>query len=213
MAIPIPLINKTGYGPLPSELAWEGHITDWIDSLPAYDNHAGQSRFLDSARQILQSFEYYALPIPFPIIDTGVTSNVGPLGQINGAITVPTGSYLLQMTGTSLQPGGFKVGVYDKGTQSSMFQGLDAEYINFAPPDLSFLPGTGPYAREVQGSYTVPSSYVMVTPGVLQIKLTNLDRTSSGNLIQVLFWFAAPFNVNATGLNVVEDEGALPTSG
>lgn len=178
--------------------------TTWLDNLGAYSLNPGLSRYLDQAREMVESGQYYYYGVPFPSAgDISIAAGV----TFGGVITVPPLSYLLGLTSEAFSFGGgvftygaFKFRIFDKGAKMDSM--INSQFVKsrlvsgriHQVPGLSNYP---PKSNPVNGIYFLETPMVVLKPGSLQIEVTNLS--TSTQYIQMLMGFAVPVNAQSVG--------------
>lgn len=196
-------------------------LTDYLDKLPTYNRWQGSVQSLELARKIVNSEAYFFKSLGFPDgTGTGTDSPnmFAPNASFEGALLIEPYSYLVGITGASIPmgegeltpTGGFRLQIYDKGSQTFMFQRM------FGVDSLScgLMTGT-PYYRRTP--YYPPSPFIVLPTqegmGQLQIEITNTDIAQT-QFIQVCLAFAVPKtardprNMIMSQPEMVQQEGA-----
>lgn len=147
-------------------------LTDWLDSLPAYDANPGNAMLLELARKVMEEpLNYYWQGVVLP------PRRAQPLGgraNFEAEIAVVPGTYVTSIGGYSSEPEGFAFQIYDTGSR--------------LPFGNRFLLHRVIAPSEGQGWILGPLP-VMDT-GKLNIQITNLSSSSS--FVQLFLALAVP---------------------
>lgn len=178
-------------------------LNTYLDNLGA---SIGESALdgLDTARNIVESGQFYFLGVPFP--GRGNTTIAGR-DTFTGNITVPPLSYLMSITGDSFYlpnvgpqgqavgtraAEGFQLRIYDKGGKIDTF--LTTSFGNSSPSVgvMANLAAPNTQNNSPISPFYPPSPMVILAPGSLQLTVTNLSTVSC--YIQILLQLAVPVN-------------------
>lgn len=99
--------------------------------------------------------------------------------QIEERVSVPAGSYLVALAGSSGASAGFRFRIFDVGAQAALEE---------VPDELRS--GALDASDEDPIMHVLPEPYVIIPPGQLQVVLTNM--ATSANAMQLLLHFAVP---------------------
>ena len=182
-------------------------LSDFLDTLPAYNNCWNQIPLLDISRQVWDSGDYYYLGVPFPT-GTDIFFNQPGSGNVNqtltGDITVPQFSLLTSIcffsagTNGTVPNSGFKIRVYDKGGKVDMIMKQFSLVNEIASRMAGEISGNiQPGENDPFGPYYLLTHMFVMPPGVLTIDITDLSGVVN-NMIQVLLNFAVPLNSLST---------------
>lgn len=171
----------------------------YLDSLPAYNCHAGVDSMLDLAREIIDSDGYYWQGVAFP---TGSNILIPAQGTYVGNVSVEPLSYIIAITGYSNQPEGFKIRIYDKGAKADI---IDKQFIysTMLASNMQMLLGGTAYENVATGPYLLTSPLIILNPGSLQIEITNLSVSDA--MIQIMLSCAFP--VTDRSINIKDIKG------
>ena len=193
-------------------------LSDFLDTLPAYNNCWNQIPLLDISRQVWDAGNYYYLGIPFPT-GNDIFFNQPGSGNVNqtltGDLTVPQFSLLTSICFFSGGPeaghpgvlpnSGFKIRVYDKGGKVDMIMkqfSIINEIASRMAGEISGL--IQPNPDDPFGPYYLLTHMFVMPPGVLTVEITDLSGVVN-NMIQVLFNFAVPLNAVSTNTQQLGD--------
>jgi hypothetical protein len=189
------------------------YLSEWLDKLGAYDGSPGRDRDLDLARLIEESDAYYPLLYPWPnnivLLNQDIpfgqspSANFAPGQTQTGAIQVPPLSYLISISAIqlgvtvseALNNPGFKLRVYEKGSQCDLFYQEFAHHMTASGMEIDQT-GEGPF-----GPYFPSAPLIITPPGIIQLEMTNLDNQNAQTM-QALFCFAVPKGTGVS-MNVV----------
>ncbi len=178
-------------------------LNTYLDNLGASIGEAALDG-LDTARNIVESGQYYFLGIPFP--GRGDTTIAGR-DTFTGNITVPPLSFLMSITGDSFyfpeessraQPvgtragEGFQLRIYDKGGKIDTFLTTSFGHSTPSVGVMANIAAPNTQNNSPISPFYPPSPMVILAPGSLQLTVTNLSTTSC--FIQVLLQLAVPVN-------------------
>ena len=180
------------------------YLSNWLDSLGAYDTWEGQDQQLDLVRLLYESDAFFPQMYPFPtnIVGTGNGTGTGNILNFNagetqtgsiqitpGAILVSAGVYCNEGNDIANRTGaGAKVRLYDKATQCDIFYGTygHSSLFSIAGPGTEFGAADKPF-----GPYFFQSPIIISPPGIIQWEIVNLDPVNAAT-IQVLLSVAMP---------------------
>lgn len=179
-------------------------LNTFLDNLGAYSLTEASFETLELARQITESGQYYFLGVPFPGRNNTV---IGGRDTFTGNITVPPLSYIMSITGdTFYTPNvgpqgqavgtraleGFQFRIYDKGGKIDTF--INSSFGNSQPSVGLMTNYSNPASANNKpvGPFFPPSPMVILSPGSLQLTITNLSTVSC--YIQILLQLAVPVN-------------------
>jgi hypothetical protein len=194
------------YNPLNIEAPYDK--LQFINNLQAYNSNRGTDEMLDLIREIQQSGNYYFQGYSIP---TGNNITIPGNGTVNGTMQVPTGAYVTSISSyCSVDAGGFKIKLWDKGSKASIFYGDYALQRIVSGDELgtsiySNLPSDAGVNPDIPfGPGYLMSPFIVNDPGVLGWELVNLSAVSA--LIQVLLCLAIPINAQSVGQKIVSKE-------
>lgn len=188
----------------------EGDPTEFLDNLPAYDQSEGTDTLLELLRAIIYSGNYYWVGASFPF---GNLINVPADATVNGTVALPPGTYVLAINYFNdpvVNPSGFKMLMYDKGTKATIAyggyilnanQGSDMAVQNIGDPNVS----VGPDPVNIFGSGYLISPFIVTPPGVINWEIVNMD--SNPAVIQVMLSCAVPIRADTLGTRRVDIVG------
>lgn len=183
-----------------------------LNAMSLYDLSEGLDTYLDLAREIILSDNYFYQGKPFPVIPQGQLFTLEPYETFSGTIVAPAYSFIVSMTHYTNQSEGFRLSVYDKGAKTDLFYNKFAKDITGSAqmgPNVDPHPATvsteALEAFQAQGPRFIEGPMVILPPGTLQIELTNLSPNQ--NLAQVLFNFAVPMNGPNTNIVNIKSHG------
>ena len=87
---------------------------EWLNGLSVYSTSEGADEMLDLYRRLVNSNDYYWMGVPVP---TGTNINIPGYQGYEAGVSVPPGSYIISLTGSSSDPAGFKFSLSDKGSK------------------------------------------------------------------------------------------------
>lgn len=158
----------------------------FINSLSGYNANSGLDELLDLTRVIQESGNYFFQGVSFPTGNLIVPAQ----STVNGSLQIPAGSYITSIGhyfNPTVNPEGFKVRLYDKGTKASIFYG---EYAH-----ISLISAPGNPVGFVQ------SPFIITPPGILGWEIVNLSTVDA--MIQVLLCCAIPISQQSVGQTIV----------
>jgi hypothetical protein len=189
---------------------------EFIQNLPAYNSSKGLDEMLDLQREIQTSGNYYWQGVGFPI---GDATTVDAFATVNGTIQVPVGTYVTGIThfesghlegpGPGIGGGGFKIRIWDKGSQASIFYGdyclnrivSSNMQIQYGVGDSNPPTDQGSNLDNPFGPGLLMEPFIINEPGVLGWEIVNLDSISE--TFQVMLSCAVPVNLKSIGQTVV----------
>lgn len=180
----------------------EGDPTDFINRLPAYDQSEGTDVLLDLLREIIYSGNYYWVGASFPY---GDLINIPAFGTSNGTVSLPPGTYITSINYFNdpiVNPEGFKLLMYDKGTKAPIAYGGFAD-IKTMGSDMQVqnIPVPNPPSDDFGGTVFGPgyliSPFIITPPGVINWDIVNLSPNPV--VIQVMLGCAVPIRADTLG--------------
>jgi hypothetical protein len=106
-------------------------------------------------------------------------------------VTVPPGSWLWALSGSSQQPEGFTVQVTDFATRANLFSGA-VRYQNLTGQgSVSINDAAGAVHTLTTPLHILPTPRPLIEPAVLNVQITNLSTTNS-NEVQLVLWILEP---------------------
>lgn len=182
----------------------------FLTNLGQYSSCEGTDIMLDLMREIQLSGNYQWYGLVFP--GQGNTT-IGPQQTANGTVQVPAGSYVTGITHFNdpiVNPEGYKIKIYDKGTKASIFYGDYAlertissnMQVIYGVGDTNPPTDPGMNSDDPFGPNLLLSPFIITPPGVLGWEIVNLSVAAAQ--IQVLLSCAVPINSQSTGLKLVQ---------
>lgn len=113
-------------------------------------------------------------------------------------VTVPPGSWLWALSGSSQQAAGFSVQITDFATRSNLFSGA-VQYQNLTGQgSVSVLDAAGQAQTISTPLHILPTPRPIIEPAVLNVQLSNLD-TANANEVQLVLWILEPPPIGTVG--------------
>lgn len=178
-------------------------LNTYTDNLGAYSLTEASFETLENTRRIIESGQYYFLGVPFPGRQDVV---IAGRDTFSGNITVPPLSYVMSITGDSfytvLGPNaeaigtrakeGFQFRLYDKGAKMDTF--INSSFGNSQPSVglMSNYVSPATVTNRPFGPFFPPDPMIILSPGSLQLSITNLATVSC--YVQILLQLAVPVN-------------------
>ena len=168
---------------------------EWLNGLSVYSTSEGADEMLDLYRRLVNSNDYYWMGVPVP---TGTNINIPGYQGYEAGVSVPPGSYIISLTGSSSDPAGFKFSLSDKG---SKLQLTEKTFIQSNLILGNEFPVSGGLVEDNPfGPYLLKSPLVVMEPGQLQVQITNMAADTA--IIQILIGIAVP--VTAHNISVIQ---------